>query len=94
MKSFNFYLNEKHKNGTKLYKKNSQGAYTADDSENHDCEEEHPGISHKKWAVSKETDENWALAPKGKGRKAAKALYRKEENEIQISAIDIKEDAW
>jgi hypothetical protein len=54
-------MNEKvGSNGTiGLYKKDGQGGYTASDDEtNHDCKEEHPGVSHKKWVASKEVDED------------------------------------
>jgi len=65
MQSFLTHMNEKAgSNGTiGLYKKDGQGGYTASDDEtNHDCEEEHPGVSHKKWvAASKEVEE--AMSP-------------------------------
>ena len=49
MKSFQTHVNEKAGNGTvNLYKRDGQGGYTADEKDCN-CEEEHPGISHKKW---------------------------------------------
>ena len=56
MKSFNSYLNEK-EDATTLYKKNKQGAYTADTKHGCNCKIEHPGIDHKKWiAMSKDEE--------------------------------------
>ena len=54
MKSFVTYVVEGGINGTiHLYKRDGKGGYTAD----HDCEEEHPRVSHKKWLTkSKEQD--------------------------------------
>ena len=46
-------------------------------NEKHDCAEVHPDISHEDWIDQK--DEDMSLAPKGKGRKAAKALYKEDE---------------
>ncbi|HIO48214.1 TPA: hypothetical protein EYN23_12795, partial [Candidatus Poribacteria bacterium] len=64
-----------------MYKRDGKGAYTTD--EDHDCAEIHPDASHKQWAKKvSQNDENILLAPKsGPGKKAARALYRKEDSD-------------
>ena len=54
-------------------------------NEKHDCAEVHPDISHEDWTDQK--DEDMSLAPKGKGRKAAKALYK--EDDIDELSTDL-----
>ena len=64
----------------KKAKYNNEGVETKDIvllNEKHDCAEVHPDISHEDWTDQK--DEDMSLAPKGKGRKAAKALYKEDE---------------
>ena len=54
-------------------------------NEKHDCAEVHPDVSHEDWVDQK--DEDMSLAPKGKGRKAAKALYK--EDDIDELSTDL-----
>ena len=54
--------------------------------EKHDCDEVHPDVSHEDWVDQK--DEDMSLAPKGKGRKAVKALYQGKVDEWGNSPLD------